>query len=173
MIKEIIEEYSKFNNTDELLEDHYKKEKQKLYLTRLMINNILKKKHLTRDLIRNVLITQLQSLVWSFEETPDNKDMFEFLEGFNSIVARLSSLSDDELDALKLDIYSTFCIIWELIGTYNYYKSCSIINSKIYYDYNIDILKDKADMYLMSLLEHCPKTTLSEKTLKLKKEILE
>lgn len=169
-IKEIIEEYSQFNDTDELLEYHYKKEKKKLYLTRLSINNILKKNNLSRELILNVLDIQIQSLIWDFEKNSDNKDIFEILEGFHSIILKLSKLPVEKLNNLKFDIYTTFSLIWELIGSYNLYKSLNQ-DIKLFYDYNADILKDKIDNLLVNLKEYCPKIELSNKTKNLKSSL--
>ncbi|MBU0666405.1 MAG: hypothetical protein ABIC91_05350 [Nanoarchaeota archaeon] len=156
-ILQTLKEFDKYENTDQLMEAHYKEEDNDLYLTKLSINKILKEKFTEQTL--DILELQIKNIIFKFSETEENKDLFIYINGFYSIFVRLLKLSIEELESIRLEIYDAFKSVWELIGTYDLYndtKKSFNTDTKIYYDVRKESLLELADFYLFALKEHCP-----------------
>jgi len=158
-INEIVKEYSNIPNTNELLEQHYIEEGNDLYLTRLKISNILINTF-NEDSLKS-LKANLKNFLLSFKKTEDNEDLLEYINGFYSIVIRLTKeLSIEELEGMRPQINDSFRHIWEIMGTYELYNSLDdFYDKKIlkkHYTIWIENLKHISETYLSELKDNIP-----------------
>jgi len=160
-IDAIIQEYSKFNTTKELLSHYYTQEGNELYLTRIKISDILNMPF-TEDSI-SMLKRNIRTFLFSFVKTEDNGEIIEYLNGFASMLTRMINNNNlNQLEDYREDINTAFMSVWELIATYNLYDSLlkhgfylpSVL--KKYYTLQVENLKCIADNYLGVLDESCP-----------------
>jgi predicted transcriptional regulator len=158
-INEIVEKYSKILNTNELLEQHYIEEGNDLYLTRLKISNILIN-NFNEDALKS-LKANLKNFLLSFKKTEDNEDLLEYINGFYSIVIKLTKeLPIEELEEMRPQINDSFRHIWEIMGTYKLYESLSKFYDKQilkkHYSLWIENLKHISEIYLSELKDNIP-----------------
>ncbi|MFP4645759.1 MAG: hypothetical protein ACLFNB_03880 [Candidatus Woesearchaeota archaeon] len=152
-IRETINEFGHYNNTVDLMEDHY--QDKPVYAARLHIDQIFKGE-LTRNSMKQIELLVKQMLF------KVNEPASEYLDAFLSNVAMLKRLDDEELESIKLDIFSTFRIIWELIGTQQFKESSGIDNIDFYYETRMTTLKSLASEYLANLKDYWPEPEFSE-----------
>lgn len=155
VIRSTVDEFSQYNNTNELMEKTY--EHKPLYQARLAVDTICKQEFTKGNL--DLLHMQLKNIIFSFKETEENKDLFEFIEGFYSTFVQLLKLDVDTLEQIRLEIYKTYSHVWELIATYNIYedtKDYFNITTKPYYNLRIETLKEMTTYNLLQLQGYLP-----------------
>lgn len=156
-IKETIDEINKFSNTDELMQEQYKN--NSLYMSRLIMDQMCKQKFTKENL--KVVEFQIKNIIFNFKLTEENKELFEYIEGFYSLFVRLLKLDIDEIESLRMDIFSAFRVIWELIGTYLFYENTKKfyrINTTPYYKLREYVLKEISNNYMQNLDGYLPLT---------------
>ena len=164
-IQSVIREYSQLTTTNELMQKHYHKESNELYLTRLKLTGILINE-LKEENISN-LKRELKNFLFSFKKEENNEDLLEYINGFYSITIRIiNGLNHKEVDDIRDLINEAFISVWEIMATYNLYKSLidnhfyEIQVIKKYYSLRIANLKEAAKNYLSQLKDHCPPITV-------------
>jgi hypothetical protein len=167
-IKKIIDEFSKISTTQDLLRKHYTDEGNSLYLTRLIISNILKNRF-SQDSV-DLLKTNLNNFMFSFPKTKENEDLIEYINGFASIMIRLlKTLNIEQLEEIRLEINDSFVAIWEIVGTYNLYESAKVFYNieviKKYYILRIENLKRIGELYLSELKDNLPLIKIKDDSL--------
>jgi hypothetical protein len=153
------------------MQDIYLSEKNELYLHRLKIDNLLSRPIENKEHL-NLLDLEFKHLIWSFEKNEDSKEICDYLMDFYSIFVRLKKLDLNELESLRLEIFTCFKSVWELIGTYQMY-----VTTKVFYpdqdtSSNFKLafyqLKNIIEAHLWHLSEHCPPIEISPKMQKLR-----
>lgn len=160
-IKETISEFSKFKNTDALMENIY--EGNQLYMLRLQIDQVFKDK-LTKHNMRSIELAVKQMLF--VLKGPS----YYFLDSFYSQVAMLKKLDEEQLNEIKLEIYAAFRIIWEIIGTQKYKETVNLENIDFYYKTRMEALEELAHCYLLTLKDYWPRIEFSEHIKKMRKK---
>jgi hypothetical protein len=162
-IKQIIADFAKYQNTNVLMHEKYASENNHLYLHRLKIDNMLAKPFEKRSDLE-LLDLEIKHLIWSFKEDPVNKPILTYLLDFYSIFCRISKLKIEEVEALRLEIFTCFKSVWEMIGTYQMYESTKRFykqNTLPNFQYAYHQLKNVAEEHLWHLFEHCPPIYIS------------
>ncbi|MFH1916046.1 MAG: hypothetical protein ABIJ21_02165 [Nanoarchaeota archaeon] len=163
-IRAIIKAYEHIPSTEELLKKLYIEEGNTLYLSRLQIANLLMQPFTTQtiDLIKTLLNTFLLSI----KKTKENEDLFPYINGFASILIRLTKEKNiEELESCRPAIDIAFKKIWEIIATYNLYASTRRFfdkNTQPYYLIRKEYLLGDANMYLSELQDSLPKETIND-----------
>ena len=70
----------------------------------------------------------------------------------------------------RMDIYSAFKSIWEIIGTQKFKETSNIDNIDFFYETRMNSLKEIASYHLINLKDFWPEFEFSEKTKKLKEK---
>ena len=164
-IIQIIDFFKNYDTTDDLMEEQYIKKNMDVYLARLTIDKLLKQSFTTENL--KVIDMQIRKMIFSFEEESDNEDIWKFINSFYSIFGRLRKLPIEDIENIRMDIIISFKSVWELIGTYKFYRTSSKNYEKDispYYTSAISPLKDIAESHLFNLDEYCPNIVLSDET---------
>ena len=152
-ICETITEFDKYHNTVDLMEEQY--QDKPLYSSRLHIDQIFK-----GDLDQNamkLLELHVKQMLFKVEDPAS-----EYLDAFLSSVAMLKRLSDEDLEAVKMDVYSTFRIIWELIGTQQFKETSQLDNIDFQYETRMTTLKSLASEYLANLKDYWPQVEFTD-----------
>ncbi|RJQ21872.1 hypothetical protein C4580_01770 [Candidatus Woesearchaeota archaeon] len=157
----VVTEYSQLSSTHELMQRQYTDEGNELYTLRLKISDKLLNKFTETSV--HELKRSLKDFVFSFKKNEENEELLEYLNGFLSIVTRLiNGLKLGELDDIRPVINETFMSIWELLATYNLYKSLvergyyEKATIRKYYTLRMGNLKHIAESYLSALHDYCP-----------------
>jgi predicted transcriptional regulator len=151
-IKNTINEFKIYKNTNELMEKIY--ENNIIYLSRLQIEQIFKEK-LTINTMKQIELT-IKQMLFNLKEPS-----FYYLDSYLSNISILKKLNEDELNDTKLEIYSTFRIIWEIIGTQILKETLNIENIDFYFNNRINTLKEIANFHLLKLKDYWPKIEYS------------
>ncbi len=160
-ITDIIEEFKDIPTTTELLERHYTETGNESYKLRLLISqNLLDK--FTEDSIY-LLKKNIKHFIFNFKKTEENNKIIEVLESFLSFSLRLlSKLPIRELEDIRSQMNETFLKVWEIMATYNLYKS---LQKKNWYEINIlkehyymklEVLLASIDEHITTLGDNCP-----------------
>ena len=135
-----------------------------LYQTKLMID-VLCKQSFTKENL-SLLDLQFKNIIFLLEKNSENEELFEFIEGFYSTFVRLLKLDINFLEEIRLEIYKTFSIIWELIVTYNFYKDFKlhdVVSINRSFDLRKSVLKEIATVYIFHLQDYLQDLPLSNK----------
>ena len=161
IIKETISEFEQYKNTDELMEKYY--ENEPVYYSRLQIEQIFKEK-LTKNSMKQIELAIKQMLF-----NVENPAKY-YLDAFLSSVSMLKKLDEEDINDLKLEIYSTFRTIWEIIGTQYLKETLKVANGDFYYESKISTLSNIAHCYLLRLKDYWPEPQFSEHIEKMRKK---
>jgi hypothetical protein len=147
-IKETLAEFSKYPNTDSLMEAIYTKNNNTLYINKLSIYKLLSVplKDKTSLSLLNFAIKQL---LWSIPQEKDSEAIIKYTEIFYSLFSRLAKLSEDKFEDARMDIFACFKSLWELIGTYQMYKT----TKQFYENYDTTIHYHLAYLQLSAILD--------------------
>lgn len=172
-IKKVVEEYSKFSSTEDLMNFQYTEEGNDLYLTKLKLGKDFLYNFKEDDL--SLLKKRVLELSFNFKKTEDNQDIKELLDGFISIFGQLvNKLSIKELEDIRSNISETFKVLWDCIATYNLYKS--LLDNNFYdkevlfksYSIKIKVLNKVCESYLDHLYDLVPKKEIKNDLSKFK-----
>lgn len=161
VIKETISELSQYKDTNELMEAYYKD--NPVYLARLQIDQIFKAE-LTKNSMRQIELA-LQQMLFKMDNPAEY-----YISCFISSIAMLKKQDQETLNDLKLEIYTTFRAIWEIIGTQSLKETMNV--GDFYYNNRMEVLKENAYSYLLSLKDSWPEMEYSEDIKKLKDKYL-
>ncbi len=160
-IDEIIKEYAKIANTNELLQTYYTKKGNQLYLLRLKISNILLEPFTIDSL--TTLKKIVRDFLFTFPNTEDNKEIVENLNVFASMIFRLvNHKNEKEMEDLRSLLNDTFSSLWESIATYNLYHSLKdkgwydLATLQRYYKLRTQIVQEIVENYLNILNDQTP-----------------
>jgi Fe2+ or Zn2+ uptake regulation protein len=173
-IDSILKDFEKYHNTDELLQEKYIEAHNDLYLHRLKINNVLSVPFTTQNLI--LLDLELRHLIFSYKLDEYNNEIDRLLHNFYSIFVQLKKKPIDEIETIRMEIFTCFKSVWELIGTHQlftttkerFYKTHNTLPN---YQYAVEQLIEVAEIHLEHLYEHVPPYVFSEKTKKLRETL--
>lgn len=172
-IKEIISQFKRYENTNELMEDVYRK--NPLYLHRLKINKMLSEPIRNKSSL-DLLNLELKHLIWSFEENEENSPILNYLMSFYSMFVRLSKLPVEQFEETRVDILACFKSVWELIGTYEMYNTTKRFypsqNTSCNFQLAYYHLKTITEMDLLNINSLCPKIEISPKMQKLRDSLV-
>lgn len=160
-IKETISEFDGYKNTDDLMEKYYIDEP--VYYARLQIDQIFKEK-LTKNSMRQIELA-LKQMLLNIKEPA-----YYFLDSFLSSVSMLKKLSEEEINDIKLEVYSTFKTIWEIVGTQYLKNTLKVNNGDFYYESRISTLQSIAHCYLLRLKDYWPEPQFTEHIEKMRKK---
>ncbi len=163
-IKEIITLFDQYKNTDDLMQAYYNKDL--VYLSRLQIDQIFKEK-LTKNSMKQLELILHQMLLRL--ENPG----FYYLDAFLSSISMLKRLEEEQFNDLKLEIYSAFITIWEIIGTQYLENTLNVNNIEFYCNHRIEQLSENATCYLLRLKDNWPRIEFSEHIEKMRKKYLQ
>ncbi len=173
-IEIIVRDFSNMHSTNELMTRQYTEEAKPLYLSKMKLSSILMNPFTEHSI--NLLKIEIRNILFSFQKKEDNKDIMEYLNGFDSIVIRLiKTLNLKELEELRQSINESFTAIWDMLGAYNFYENMIPFygqTAKKYYIIRIEILKSIAESYLTALKDNIPITEAKEDSLSKFKGIL-
>lgn len=160
-IDRLILEHKQFMDTQELLRYDYTKKGNQLYLLRIRINHLLLKPFTNESLPS--LKQDVRDLLFNFPNTKENESLVESLNAFASMIFRLvNHKNEKEMEDLRPLLNDTFSSLWELMATYNLYKSLKEndwydeMTLQKHYKLRIEILQPIVENYLATLNDHVP-----------------
>jgi len=159
-IKETLAEFNKYPDTDSLMEDVYTIP----YINRLSIYKLLSKPLKDKTSL-SLLHLAIKQLLWSIPKEKDSEPIIKYAEIFYSLFSRLAKLPEDKFEDVRMDIFACFKSLWELIGTYQMYKTTKRFyeNYDTKSNYNLAYLQLSAilDASLFELSSSCPPLEIS------------
>jgi predicted transcriptional regulator len=151
-IKDIIQRYKRFDTTDQLMEDIYTQEKNETYLSRLRIHNLFKEPFTEQALVQ--LDLNLKSFLMHIDT-----DEARLIEIFYSTYTRLRKLPLEQVENLRLEVFSAYKTLWEILASYSLYSTSKEYfagNTKPNYLLRKNTLVEPFEEYIEILQEHCP-----------------
>lgn len=146
-INKVVDDCSKFCNTNELKKDHYEKSHNTLYLIKLKIQEILTNMVFDKTSLKT-LSELLYNFVYQFPNKDDNQYIFELLNSFLAITNQLiTTKNEKELSEKRYLLNDTFTALWELMATYHFFNDLAEGN----YGYNRDNLQKYFDERIKTL----------------------
>ncbi|MFH1916126.1 MAG: hypothetical protein ABIJ21_02580 [Nanoarchaeota archaeon] len=144
-IKEILHEFSQYENTDVLMKILYEKENNELYLHKFSV--ILLLKHPFTDNAVSLLKNELTQILFSLARRKSSDMVYNWFDAFSSAFTMLSKLPIEELENNRMDIIEAFNTIWNLIGISNFRSV------EKYYEQSVDIFFQMREQALLDTLE--------------------
>ena len=169
----ILDDFKEFSTTNSLLEYIYTQEQNELYLLKLSIEDKLKKEF-SEETIRELNRLFMQVTLYLHRNNIDEKTI-QYFEYFTSSFSMLKRLPLEQFEALRIELISTFSLVWQYIATTNYEAIEKFYSSQpleVYFNLRKESLEESLQLQLTKLKDEWPLLILSPKLQKIRDKVV-